>query len=191
MAEEPDRLRQDIATTRASLTHDVDLLAEKTSPKRAARRRWSAAKEKVMGSSEDARQAAGGAAGSVQDKASQLSDSAGAAAHEVADAVKGAPEVVSRQAQGNPLAAGLIAFGAGLLAATLIPVTDAEQRAGRQLKEHSGDLTDRVKDVASELKDDVSGTVQQAAGQLKETTADAAQATQQQVRSAAQNRPQV
>ena len=58
MVEEPDRLRQDIENTRASLTRDVDLLAEKTSPRQVAKRRWTAVKEKVMGTSENARYAA-------------------------------------------------------------------------------------------------------------------------------------
>ena len=185
MAEEPDRLRQDIEATRASLTRDVDLLAEKTSPTKVAQRRWTAVKEKVMGSSEQAKHSAGHAADTVQDKAAQLSDKAGAKAHDAADAVRSAPRTVARQAQGNPLAAGIIAFGVGMLAATLIPVTDAEKRAGQQLKEHSGDLTDKVKDLATEMKDDVSGSVQQAVGQVKETAADAAQTTKQQAQSSA------
>ena len=42
MAEEPDRLRQDIELTRASLSRDVDQLADKTSPRRVAQRRWTA-----------------------------------------------------------------------------------------------------------------------------------------------------
>jgi uncharacterized protein YjbJ (UPF0337 family) len=198
MAEEPDRLRQDIEATRASLTRDVDLLAEKTSPTKVAQRRWTSVKEKVMGSSEHARHSAGNAAGTVQDRASsavdtvqdkaaQLSDKAGAKAHDAADAVRSAPRTVARQAQGNPLAAGIIAFGVGMLAATLIPVTDAEKRAGQQLKEHSGDLTDKVKDIATEMKDDLSGTVQQAVGEVKETAADAAQTTKQQAQSSAQD----
>jgi uncharacterized protein YjbJ (UPF0337 family) len=209
MAEEPDRLRQDIEATRASMTRHVDLLAEKTSPTKVAQRRWTAVKEKVMGSSEHARHSAGNAAGTVQDKASsaastvqdkassaagtvqdkasQLTDKAGEKAHDAADAVRSAPQTVARQAQGNPLAAGIIAFGVGMLAATLIPVTDAEKRAGQQLKEHSGDLTDKVKDIASEMKDDVSGTVQQAVGQVKETATDAAQTTKQQAQSSAQD----
>ena len=70
MAEEPDRLRQEIENTRASLTRDVDLLAEKTSPKKVAQRRWTSVKEKVMGTSEHARHAASDTAGTVQDKAS-------------------------------------------------------------------------------------------------------------------------
>ena len=52
MVEEPDRVRRDIEATRASLTRDVDLLAEKASPRQAARRRWTAVREKVMGGAE-------------------------------------------------------------------------------------------------------------------------------------------
>ncbi|OJF09899.1 DUF3618 domain-containing protein [Couchioplanes caeruleus] len=198
MAEEPDRLRQEIEQTRASLTRDVDLLTEKTSPRQVARRRWTAVKEKVMGTSEhgahaaagmvqDTRAQLGDKASQLGDKASELGDRASEKAHDVAGAVKGAPQAVTRQTQGNPLAAGIIAFGVGMLAATLIPVTEAEKQAGEQLREHGGELTDRVKEAATELKDDVTGTVQQAAGQLKETARDAAETTREQARSSAQD----
>jgi uncharacterized protein YjbJ (UPF0337 family) len=205
MAEEPDRLRRDIENTRASLTRDVDLLAEKTSPKQVARRRWTSVKEKVMGSTEHARHAASGTASSATDtvkdkashvgdkasqlgdKASQLGDVASEKAHDAADAVRSAPQAVAQQAQGNPLAAGIIAFGVGMLAATLIPVTDAERRAGAELKDRSGDLTDKVKDVAGDLKDDLTGSVQQAASQVKDTAQDAVQTTKDTARSNAQD----
>jgi len=194
MAEEPDRLRQDIEQTRGSLTRDVDLLAEKTSPTKVAQRRWGAMKEKVMGTTEHARHAASdtgsSAVGTVQDKASHLSDVAGEKAHGAADAVRSAPQAVTSQAQGNPLAAGIIAFGVGLLAATLIPVSDAERRAGQQLKDNSGELTDKVKDVAAGMKDDLSGTVQEAAGQVKQTAQEAVQETRQQAQSSAQTATQ-
>ncbi|HET6480033.1 MAG TPA: DUF3618 domain-containing protein [Actinoplanes sp.] len=169
MAEEPDRLRQQIESTRVSLTRDVDMLAEKTSPAKVAQRRWTSVKEKVMGSSDHVKHAAGDTASQVSDKASQVGDVAGEKAHQAADAVRNAPRAVASQAQGNPLAAGIIAFGVGLLASTLIPVTDAERRAGQQLKDHSGDLTEKVKDVANEMKDDLSGPVQDAAGQVRQT----------------------
>jgi gas vesicle protein len=191
MAEEPDRLRQDIENTRASLTRDVDLLAEKTSPAKVAQRRWTAVKEKVMGSSEQPRHAAKDATSSavstVQDKASQVGDVASDKAHDVADAVRNAPGAVAAQTQGNPLAAGIIAFGVGMLAATLIPVTDVERRAGQQLKDNSGQLTDKVKDVAADLKDDLSGTVQHAVSEVKETAQDAVQTTKDQAQSSAQD----
>ena len=203
MAEEPDRLKRDIENTRASLTRDVDLLAEKTSPRQVARRRWSAVKEKVMGTSEQTRYAAHEQASKISDKASdlgdkasdkasqlgdkasELGDKASEKAHDAAGAVRSAPRAVVSQTQGNPLAAGIIAFGVGLLTASLVPVTEAERRAGAQLKEHSGDLTDKVKDVASDLKDELGGTVQQAAGQIRETAKDAAQTTKETARSGA------
>ena len=162
MAEEPDRLRNDIESTRATLTRDVDRLADKTSPKRVAQRRWTTVKEKVMGSSQDARHAAGG---TVQD---------------VRDSVREAPHAVAERTQGNPLAAGVIAFGAGMLAATLFPVTDAERRAGRQIKDNAGDLTDRAKEMAQDVKDDLSGSVHRAADEVKGTASDAAQTTREQ-----------
>jgi len=198
MAEEPDRLKADIENTRASLTRDVDLLAEKTNPRQVARRRWTAVKERVMGTTEDTRYAAREQAhrvgdkaselsGTARDKASDLSDAAQEKASAAAGAVRQAPQTVARQTQGNPLAAGIIAFGVGLLSASLIPVTDAERRAGQQLKEQSGDLTDKVKDVANDLKDEIGGTVQQAAGQVRETAQDAAQTTKDTARSNAQD----
>jgi uncharacterized protein YjbJ (UPF0337 family) len=197
MVEEPDRLRQDIERTRASLTRDVDLLAEKTSPTKTAQRRWTAVKERVMGSADQARHAASSttssavdtvqdAAGTVQAKAQDAAGVVQAKAQDAAEAVRNAPQAVAAQTQGNPLAVGIIAFGVGMLAATLIPATDAEKRAGQQLKEHSGDLTDQVKDVAREMKDDLSGTVQQAVEQVKDTAKDAAQTTGQQAKASSQ-----
>ena len=189
MAEEPDRLRQEIEYTRAGLTRDVDRLAEKTSPKQVARRRWTSVKEKVMGGTGQATSTvhdkASDIGGTVQDKASHLGDVAGEKAHDAADAVRSAPQAVATQTQGNPIAAGVIAFGVGMLAATLIPVTDAEKRAGQELKDRGEPLTDKVKEVANDLKDDLGGTVQEAAGRVKDTAQDAVQTTREQAQSSA------
>ncbi len=191
MAEEPDRLRQDIERTRASLSRDVDQLADKTSPTRVAQRRWASVKEKVMGNSDHARHAAGDTASHASDvvstKAHDAADAVGSKAHDAADAVRNAPQAVSRQTAGNPLAAGIIAFGAGMLAATLIPVSDVEKRAGQQLKDNSGDLVDRVKDVAGEVGSDLKQNAVEAASQVKETAQDAAQTTKDQAQSSAQD----
>ncbi|WP_433828512.1 DUF3618 domain-containing protein [Actinoplanes sp. CA-015351] len=189
MAEEPDQLRRQIENTRESLTRDVDLLAEKTSPSKVAQRRWNSVREKVMGTTDHARHAAADSTSSalstVQEKASHAGDVAGEKAHDAAEAVRSAPQAVATQTQGNPLAAGVIAFGVGMLAATLIPVTDAERRAGQQLKENSGDLTDKVKDLATEVKSDLTDPVQDAVASVKETAQDAAQTTKGQAQSSA------
>ncbi len=137
MAEEPDRLKQDIENTRASLTRDVDLLAEKTSPKKVAQRRWTSVKEKVMGSTDtrparrERRRGHRAGQGLVRDghgagQGVAAGDRPATRRSDAADAVRSAPRAVAQQTQGNPLAAGIIAFGVGMLAATLIPVTDAE-----------------------------------------------------------------
>lgn len=177
MAEEPDRLRTDIENTRATLTRDVDLLAEKASPRQAARRRWTAVRETVMGKAEHGKQTVG-------DTASSAASTVQNKAQDAADAVRSAPQAVASQTQGNPLAAGIIAFGVGMLAATLIPVTEAERRAGTELREHSGDLTDRVKDVAGDLKDDLSDSARHAVGEVKSTAQDAVQTTKHEAQDA-------
>ena len=52
MAEEPDRIRDEIEATRYDLARNVDLLADRTVPTRVARRRWSGVKERVHGMSD-------------------------------------------------------------------------------------------------------------------------------------------
>jgi hypothetical protein len=199
MAQEPDRIRSEIEYTRAELTRDVDRLADKTSPKRVAQRRWSAVKEKVMGTpsstsygpsfstTDSVKDKASSAADSVKDKASLVSDKAGEAAHSAADSVRSAPQKVAQHTQGNPIAAGVIAFGVGLLAASLIPATEIEKRAGQQLKDNAGDLADRVdlQETAQELKEDLTGTVRDAAQQVKDTAQDAARTTGDEAKSSA------
>jgi hypothetical protein len=54
------------------------------------------------------------------------------------DKIRGA---VGGQTQGNPLAAGLIAFGVGWLAASLIPASRPEQQAAAKAKEHASVVT--------------------------------------------------
>jgi len=202
MAEEPDRLKEEIDTTRSDLARNVDLLADRTIPTRVARRRWAGVKDsvrgvtdKVMGSTSEGahatRSGVRSATDSVQSAASQAGEKASNVASSVADSVRQAPQTVTRQAQGNPLAAGMIAFGVGLLAASLIPATDAERRAGQQLKDNAGDLIEPVREpltqAAQELKEDLSGSVRDAAQQVKGTAQDAAQTTADQARSSAQD----
>src|SRR6476620_7792570 len=118
---DPDVIRRQIEDTRRELSYDVDALNEKVNPARVVDRRVTAAKgrltsvkEKVMGSAHDTTSSAQGmasdAAGTVQD-----------AALGAVGAVQQAPDAVVRQTQGNPLAAGLIAFGVGWLVSSLLP----------------------------------------------------------------------
>lgn len=196
MVEEPDRIRNDIDETRSGLARRVDLLADKTVPTRVAQRRWSAVKEKVMGSPapRHATQSAGesgSAVDSVRDGARSAVATAQDKASQVGDSVKDAPAAVARQTQGNPIAAGVIAFGVGLLAASLIPTTEVEKRAGAQLKDNTGDLVDQVREPlqesAQQLKSDLTGTVKDASESVKATAQDAAHTTAREAKSSAKD----
>lgn len=216
---DPDEIRREIEATRAELAGDVDRLADRTSPKRVARRgldkigsKVSSVKDTVMGTADsagssakstahqaghaaaDTAQQAGHAvkgaaqeAGSVvRDKATGAADSVKGAASSAADTVRAAPGQVKAKTQGNPLAVGLIAFGAGLLAATLIPATDAERQAGQKLADKGSDLVDQVREpvmgAVSQVKDEVTESAKQSAEEVKGTAQQAAQATKQQAK---------
>src|SRR4051795_11970278 len=140
---DPDVIRRQIEETRRELSYDVDALNEKVNPARVMDRRVSAAKgritslkEKVMGTAQDtsyhAQGMASNAAGSVQNAASSAADSVQSAASTAVDTVQQTPDMVVRQTQGNPLAAGLIAFGVGWLVSSLLPASQKEQELAQQ-----------------------------------------------------------
>lgn len=202
MAEAPDRIRDDIEATRSDLARDVDALADRTVPTRVARRRWDELKGKVRGVSESVMGAPGNggravkdrtrsAVGTVQEAASQAGDKAADVAGNVADTVRQAPGTIAEKAKGNPIAAGIIAFGVGLLTASLIPASEVERKAGEKIRENADDLLEPVREPLAQsgqqLKEDLTGSVTAAAEEVKETAKDAARATKDQATSSAQD----
>ncbi|MGC4814939.1 DUF3618 domain-containing protein [Micromonospora sp. DT228] len=189
MSTDPDQIRREIEATRNSLSSDVDALAYKVSPsrivddrKQRARSALQNVRDKVMGTASDLGHGTGQAAHSVGDRASS-------AASSVSDAAHSAPRVIRQKSQGNPLAAGLIAFGVGWLASSLIPASRREQQAATQLKErvgeHSGAVRDKLGEVASEFKEELREPAQQAAQSVRSTAQDAVHAVRDDSRSAA------
>jgi hypothetical protein len=101
-----------------------------------------------------------------------------------ADKMSEAPARVRRQTAGNPLAVGLIAVGVGWLAGSLLPVSNAEERAAAKVKDAAVPaVTGVAKDAAGSLRD----SVQQAAGSIKATAADAAATVKDESASAARD----
>src|SRR4028118_1565174 len=107
-------------------------------------------KDKVMGVMPSGGSSSGGPSvvDTGKDKASSAMSSVTGAASNVSGAASSAPGQVVSQAQGNPLAAGLIAFGVGWLASSLLPASSAEQKAAVQLKEHATDLAAPIQEHA-------------------------------------------
>src|SRR5215218_7433398 len=197
---DPDVIRRQIEDTRRELSYDVDALNEKVNPARVMDRRVTAAKgrmtnlkEKVMGTAQDTRYQAHGmasnaagsvqgtasnVAGSVQDAASSAAGSVQNAASTAVDTVQQAPDAIVRQTQGNPLAAGMIAFGVGWLVSSLLPATQREQELAQQaesaVREHKDVLLEPAKQAAQEMGEQLKPAAQDAVESVKATAQDAA-----------------
>lgn len=203
---DPDRLRSQIEHTQRNLSTDVDLLAEKVTPSRVVRRRVGRARramytmrDRVMGSAADttgtARDRVSDTASSVADRASSMADDAATTARESAqgakEAVREAPQAIRRGTEGNPIAAGLIAFGAGWLLSTLAPPTKQEQELAEQAtswaREHSGPVKEELGHVAEEVKENLREPAQQAAEAVKSTATDATRTVREDAESAVQD----
>jgi gas vesicle protein len=197
---DPDVIRRQIEDTRRELSYDVDALNEKVNPTRVVDRRVTAAKgrftgikDRVMGSAQDttysARGTASSAAGSVQDAASSAAGTVQDAASSAAQAVQQAPQTITRQAQGNPLAAGLIAFGVGWLVSSLLPASEKEQQLASQaesaVREHKDTLLEPAKQAAQEMGDQLKPAAQQAVEEVKSTAQDAVGTVKEEGQSAA------
>jgi gas vesicle protein len=99
----------------------------------------------------------------------------------------GTPGQVKAQTQGSPLAAGLIAFGAGALIAALIPVSDKERQAAAEIQDRAEPLKDEVTAIAKDAAQNLKEPAQQAVSDLKDTATDAVTSVQQEGQSAVED----
>lgn len=164
---DPEIIRREIEQTRRDLSNNVNELGQSVAPgnvvdrqKRALGQKARSVKESIMGSADDAGTAVsgvvGGAKTSVQD-----------ASHTVAETAQDMPRQVRRQTRGNPMAAGLIALGAGWLVGSLFPATRQEREAADALKEHAQPLLEDVKEQAKEVGDKLKEPAMNAVDDLK------------------------
>lgn len=156
MNADPDDIRSDIEYTRRELGNDVDALAEKVTPSKVMHRQTErvrhaarTAKERVFGVMEDAQE-------------------------NVGEAMTDAPRRVVETAKGNPLAAGLIAFGVGWLAASLIPASEKEKELTTTLKEKAEPVASEMTDAAKQMAQDMREPAKDAMGAVKESATEAA-----------------
>ena len=199
---DPEVIRRQIEDTRANLSYDVDALNEKVNPTRVVDRRVGRAKssvtglkDKVFGAAQEHGQHAGGAAqnvaGNVQGAAQNAAGSVQDAASTAVEAVQSAPQTIQRQAQGNPLAAGVIAFGVGWLVSSLLPTSEKEKQLASQaesaVREHSQPLVDQAKSVAQDIGENLKPMAQDAVESVKSTAQEGVEAVKSEGQSAAQD----
>lgn len=193
MSENPDVIRADIEATRARLGTNVDAVADKVTPSNIVHRQTdkvrdavTGVKEKIMGAADTATTkvhdttttGAGHTTNALHTAGDSLHDTKDTVSAKLADAgqaVSHTPDQVKAKTQGNPLAAGLIAFGAGLLVSSLIPPSQKEREAADQLKTAAQPLAQELTDAAKNMAQDLKEPAQDAMENIKATATDAAQ----------------
>ncbi|MBF4577577.1 DUF3618 domain-containing protein [Frondihabitans sp. VKM Ac-2883] len=168
----PDEIRAEIDATRAGLGFDVDALADKVDPTQVAHRQV----EKVKSQFTNAKESVFGAVHDKTNSTGNASDTAKQAGQQAAEKVKG-----------NPLAVGLLAFGAGWLVSSLIPATEKEQAFAGQVKEQAAPLVDQAKSAAQDVAQNLKGPAQDAVASVKDTAQDAAGTVKDEAQGAASN----
>lgn len=181
------QLRADAEHRREAIARDVELVTDRVAPGRIAdrqkakvRRSFSSVRSSVFGTSDHARRPQGTAG---HDDAS-LRDRAGSAVERISDST---PDSIEEFTEGNPLAAGLIGVGVGLLAATLIPTTDEEQRLADRAQDTIDSAATQVAKAGQHAADAVKPAVEDAAEEVKASAQDSVQAVKGDTRDAAQD----
>ena len=197
MGQSAEELRRDIERTRDNLTGTVDAIGDRVSPGRIVERKTNRAcegvrsvKDSLMGSASDAAGAVGvrmsGAASSMSDAAGSAGDTAGQAADRVKDAPHNVLDAATRKTQGAPLAAGLIAFGSGVVAAALFKGSQTEGKVAQAALGAAQPLKDAATEVGQELAAGLKDQGQHAVEQVKETAVQATQDEKDQAQQAAE-----
>ncbi len=193
MSQDPDEIRREIERTRQGLGETLEDIEDKVTPSRIAERQVDkvrggiqSVRERVMGTVDEYTPSGGGSG--LSDTASGLTDRAGSAVDSARQTLAGAPDQAMAQARGNPLAAGLIAFGGGLLLASLLPSTQPEQQAAEALRDRFEEpAKQQVQQVAQEAKDALQPAAQQAAESVKQTAQEGVERTRDDATSSAQH----
>lgn len=197
MSNDPEVLRKEVEITRTELSSDVDALTDKVNPRRIAtgrmervRGRFAQIKDKVMGTAMPGHDAAGQRAREARHRVTDTARQAPAAASSVADRARAVPQMSRERTEGSPLAAGLIAFGVGLLASSLIPPSQRERQVAAQAKhkamERSGDIKQQAGGMARQMQQNLREPALHAAQSVGSKAAQSASAVRDQGTSSAQ-----
>ncbi len=185
MGQSPEELRREIEQTRMGMSENLDAIGDRVSPGRIVERRTNRMRNSVT----SLRERVMGAPSSVGSTLSDRSPSMGGVTERVSgagDALRSAPEGAMQTAQGNPMLAGALAFGAGFVAAAIFKGTETEARAASTLQEKAQPLKEEAQNVAREVASGLQEPAQQAAQSLKDTASSSAESVKEAAQSSAQ-----
>jgi gas vesicle protein len=175
MSENPDAIRADIEATRARLGTNVDAVADKVTPSNIVHRQTDKVKDAVFGVKDKVMGAADTATSNVHSVTGSAGSGISSSIGDAGSAIADAPHRAAVKTQGNPLAAGLIAFGAGLLVSSLIPPSQKEREAAEALKNAAEPVTTQLTDAAKDMAEGLKEPAQEAMENVKATATDAVQ----------------
>lgn len=177
-----NRVSPKLAKERAKerVTERMEEISDRVNPKRIVSRRTARVRsgirdvrESVMGAAQDLEPSR--AADSVRGGAQRLSRRASQATGALSEQASAAPEMVRSSAQGNPLLAGLVAFGGGLILASALPPSDAEKQAAQRALEKLEPLKEQAVSAGRSMADELQQSAQSRAERVKERATSGAQ----------------
>ena len=161
MGPSTDELRSEIAAKRDDIGRDIDTIEDRVSPGRIIHRRQTAMRMKAQ---------------DVRDKVMGVRDSADSALHNATGAVTHTAQSTGAgaldAAQGRPLVAGLVAFGVGVVASSLLPPTRAEKNAVAHAQQPLESAAAELGAASHRVADDVRPAAEQAVAEVKATAQD-------------------
>jgi len=180
-----DELREEIAERREGIGRDLTAIGDRVSPgrmadrsKERARRNVASWRTRVMGSADHVKTSIGGAASSAT----------GSAGSGVGQRISDTEDMVTERVEGSPIAVGLVAFGLGFIAGSLLPATRQEQRLAEKVEPQLDQLAQTVGSTARQAADKVAPTVSEeldaAKGEAKDAVSSAKESAKDELQSA-------
>jgi gas vesicle protein len=179
-------LRREADIQRARMGETLEAIGDRLSPPRMVERRKAAVgqtfrnmKERVMGSPDYEEPMSQ----RLSDRAGDAMETAGDTLQAAKDNVQHAPEAIADQTRGNPIAAGIVAFGAGMLLATVFPESSTEQRLVGQAQPQLHHAAEQAKEMGRGVASDARDEAQRAGDAVKAKGSDATQNVRDQAKS--------
>jgi hypothetical protein len=169
----------------------LEAIGDRVSPERIVERRKAAVgqrfrtmKEAVMGSPDydefDTN------SGGLRGRAEGISSSASDALQSATQQMQQAPQAIADRARGNPLAAGLVAFGLGALVATVLPKTGTEQHLVDEARPQLDSAAEELKQVGRAVASDAKERTTSAVAEVKAAGESATESVRDQARGSAE-----
>ena len=163
MGKNASEVRQDIEQIRSEMGGTLDQIGDHVSPKRIYERRTQRVRDGIRSLRETVMGPAESAKAGAQSAMHGVGDAASGAAQKVGET----PQMITTSTRGNPLAAGFVTFGVGLLLGSIPPASEQEREAVRSVAPQLEPIRDKAMESAQRIGEDVQEAATDAAQQVK------------------------